>query len=811
MTTRPETTDVLTSPEIQEIATVAFIAMPHPQSEDRPTWHIRFEVMTETTQVFGVAINDEIILGRDPHQPNVVDLSPYGAITHGVSRHHLLLRPTQTHLFALELGSTNGTKRNGRNFGINTPYALNNGDILSLGKLQVMVHIVSRPQTRPGREEQEADLAEAISQIAQAITSQLDPDAVLNQVAESAMTLAAAGEASIWLVDEASGDMEMVAGYGLQDERIRYLRLSTGEETMAGQVLKSGKPLRASHKPGEDAIKVKTGYLVEALMYVPITLGGVTFGVLSVVHQQMGKEFSDRDERLLRAIADFAAIAIQNARLYQATDRALENRVRELAALNEVSRAVSASLDLQVVYTVLVQQVNKHWPVELVRLYLYDDHENMLVPLFDTPGSHLGDAITAFADFIGDILHKGEIFVSNNPAHDLADRIATREFQASETRSFAVTPLKIQNQLVGALILFNKVDGSFTDEDVRLLEGFTHPIATAIENSRLYAEAERQRRAIQSTVQVLSQPLLILDDQGNVLVANKSAKQLLEEQMAQLFEGISNGVGRTTEIKIGDQTYLSTSEHLPEVGTIVVMQNITYVKQLEQDRADFIHALSHDMKSPLTSIMGWAQLLRQMIPLDERGKQYLSKMIAAANRMLDMISQLLKTATDDISIQILKKSCELENVVRRTLADTEGAAMHKNIQLIYTQTGQPYLILADENRLYHMLLNLVDNAIKYAYEGTKIYLRVHYGEEALSIQVQDEGPGIAESDLSRIFDKYYRSAKTNAQPGVGLGLSVVQAIIEAHDGRINASNHPGGGARFTVTFPGTIRLTEERE
>ena len=337
---------------------------------------------------------------------------------------------------------TNGTKRNGRSLGVNTPYALNNGDVLALGKLQIIVHIVSRPQSRPGREEQETDLAEAISGIAQAITSQLDPDAVLNQVAESAMTLAAAGEASIWLIDEASGDLEMVAGYGLQDERVRYLRLSTGEETMAGQVVKSGKPLRASHKPGEDAIKVKTGYLVEALMYVPITLGGGTFGVLSVVHQQIGKEFTDRDERLLRAIADFAAIAIQNARLYQATDQALENRVRELAALNEVSRAVSASLDLLEVYTVLVQQVNKYWPVELVRLYLYDDQENMLVPLFDTPGSHAGDAITAFADFIGDILQKGQVFVSNNPAQDLANHIATREFQDVETRSFAVTPLK---------------------------------------------------------------------------------------------------------------------------------------------------------------------------------------------------------------------------------------------------------------------------------------------------------------------------------------------------------------------------------
>ncbi len=804
-----ETTNVLEAPEPKEVSTVAYLSMPHAHAEDRPVWHVRLELLTERNQQLGLAINDEIILGRDPNQANVVDLTPFGAAAYGASRHHLLIRPTRTHLFALELGSTNGTQRNGRSLGVNTPYALNNGDVLTLGKLQLLLHIVSRPQNRTTREEEGTDLAEAISQIAQAITSQLDPDAVLSQVAESAMTLAAAGEASIWLVDEVTGDLKMVAGFGIQDETIRHLRLSTSEETLAGQVLKSGKALRASHKPGEDQIKVKTGYLVEALVYVPLMLGGITFGVLSVVHREMGKQFTERDERILRAIADFAAIAIQNARLYQATDQALARRVQELAAINEVARTVSASLNLNEVYEVLVTQVNKHWPVEHVRLYLLDEHNKLLVPLFDRNMDSTAQPLSIFSSFIAEIVQGGQIYVTNNAVEDLADKITTKEFQGLDARSFAITPLKIQNRLVGALILFNKVDGTFTDEDTRLLQAFAHPIATAMENARLYAEAERQRLAIQLTAQILSQPLLIMDEQGTILIANDAANQLLQSSMAQLFEGISTGIGRTTELIIGSRTYLSTSEHLTDIGTIVIMQDITYVKQLEKDRAEFMHALSHDMKSPLTSIMGWAQLLRQIVPLDDRGKQYLEKMMAAANRMLDMISQMLHTATGEESIQVLKKRCDLVDVVHQTMADIEGSALHKDIKVIYQQSGQPYQILADENRLYHMLLNLVDNAIKYSPEKTQIFVRVHFGAETISLQVQDEGPGISESELPRIFDKYYRSAKTSKQPGAGLGLSVVQAIVEAHEGRIVASNHPSGGARFTVTFPSALRLPDE--
>ncbi|MBK9054491.1 MAG: hypothetical protein IPL78_27345 [Chloroflexi bacterium] len=107
------------------------------------------------------------------------------------------------------------------------------------------------------------------------------------------------------------------------------------------------------------------------------------------------------------------------------------------------------------------------------------------------------------------------------------------------------------------------------------------------------------------------------------------------------------------------------------------------------------------------------------------------------------------------------------------------------------------------------LLNLIDNAVKYSPPETSIYVRVHFGLDTLTLQVQDEGPGIPESELSRIFDKYYRSAKTNQQPGAGLGLSVVQAIVEAHEGRIIAGNYPKGGARFTITLPATLRLPEE--
>jgi two-component system phosphate regulon sensor histidine kinase PhoR len=776
-----------------------------------PVWRVRFDMVSDPAKRFGLDINGEVIFGRSKRSPEFIDLTAFGAGRLGVSRRHLMLRPTPSHLFAIDVGSTNGTYRNGRSIGFRTPSRLVNGDTLTLGRLELRVNIIERPsfQTSMLGGEPTPDLAEALSQIAKAITSQLDLNQVLNQVTETAMVLTAAGETSIWLVDENSGNLYVKAQRGIQDEKIQDMRLPIAVDTLAGQVIVSGKPLHAHRQPGEDQIKVKTHYLVEALLYVPIILGGVTLGVVSAVHRQGGKHFDKRDERLLTAIADFAAIAIQNARLYQATDEALQHRVNELSALNQVSRAVSASLDLDEVYKVLVAQVNMHWPVEAVRLYLLDEQEQSLYLHTGATDSNGTEPHELGKGIIGQTAAKGEAIFANEARSHPHYLREVDGIDGHDTISVACVPLHIQERVVGVLALLNKKDGPFTEADVSRLVAFANPVATAIENANLFKESERQRAAIMATAQTLSQPLLILDENGRVLVSNESANEILEKNMAQLFEGISHAAGRTTEILIGEQTYLASAQHLADVGTIIVMQDITYVKQLEKDRADFMHALSHDLKSPLTSIMGWAQLLEKVVSLDERGVSYVDKLVASAERMLDLINQMLQTVARGDTVDISEKACDMEHVVATVMSDAEGAALHKSIHMDFQMTGEPYHILADETRLYHMLLNLVDNAIKYSPEDTTINVRLDFRNDEIAVRVQDEGQGIPEQDLPRLFDKYYRGTEAKIQPGAGLGLSVVWAIADAHGGRVSVSNRPEGGAEFKVVLPGTLRVSSE--
>ncbi len=798
----PNSTVVATSLNRRN-ATSPYALQPNP---DQHAWLIQLELAGNPEFSLSFSVRNEVVLGRGEGE-NTIDLTAFDAANLGVSRRHILLRPTLTNLFVIDLGSTNGTLRNGLPVGVNTPYPLANEDVLTLGRLPLILKVIKRPSVQTGILRHQSDLADAQAQIAKAITSQLHLDDVLSQVVNAARWLASAGEASIWLVDEDTGEWVLESEQGMKQPPLSKMRLTVNDQTPLGQVIRSGKPLRVRRHTGEESLKMATGYMVEALLYVPITLGGVTFGVLAVAHRDQKRQFRHEDEEILAIIADYAAIAIQNARLYRVTDQALERRIKELAVLNEVARAVSASLDLNRVYDVLVEQVSKHWPVETLRLYLLDKEKKELYP-FAAAAQNGHKTVSLGQGIMGHVAQDGQMIITNDPKAHPSYEAAVDSLNHEPPQTIACVPLLVQDHIVGVLALYNKSGGYFTDEDMARLEGLANPLATAIENARLFRVVEQQRSAIQAIAQVFHQPLMIMDDKGETLVKNAAADTLMQNNLGQLFEGLRSVVGRTSEIEVGDKVYLATMQHLPEVGTIVVMQDITYVKQLEAARSEFIHVLSHDLKSPLMSIMGWAEVLRQTVKMDENGPRYVREIEEATNRMSDMIRQLLRTVAQQDAVQLLRQPCQLENIVANVFQDVQGVAHHKEIVLHLAMVGEPCTIVGDEHRLYHLFLNLIDNALKYSSPQTKVVVEIDYRPDDLAVRVQDEGPGIPDVELGRVFEKYYRGqSQLLRTSGTGLGLTGARAIAEAHGGVIAAANRPEGGAEFTVILPGSLRQT----
>jgi signal transduction histidine kinase/pSer/pThr/pTyr-binding forkhead associated (FHA) protein len=780
--------------------------------ESLQKWRIRFELVSDPEQSFGLDIYGDIEIGRgDDSGPEYVDLSRYNALELGVSRRHIRLRPSESSLMVMDLGSTNQTRKNGRPIGVNTPYALIDEDILGLGALQLRLRIIERPKSEMVAIYKKADLADALAQTAKTITSQLEFEEVLGQVVEMAMSLTDAEETAVWLVDELSGELKLVAERGIEEDSIRNIRFSI-TNSLVGKVMQSGAPHRENREATDEQIKIKTGYLAEAIILIPIALGGVPFGVLGAIQRERGRpHFSERDERLLVAIADFAAIAVQNARLYQATDQALAQRVNELATLNELSHALSSSLDLSVVYNVLVEQFRKHWDIEQVILWLViPEAEASSLVLFAEHGS--ADILQEQSQQIEKFAYQAweskqsqlaDLAIMQDPFKGM-DKESTVEIQA---RSIACLPLLIQDLPVGVLCLVGGEKGSFTPEVVTRLETIANPVATAIQNARLFSQSEQERAIINAMASALSQPLMILNEQGQLVVSNQAANDLLKLNRTEMLDGIREGKGKTTEITIGDETFLSTIEHVSEVGAIAVMQDITYLKKLESARLEFIHALAHDLRGPMSSIQIFGELLGVVEKPSQKGQEYLSAISSAAENVLKMIDQLLDIALLTEAPGSYREACNLEEIINMTVSDLEGIAVKKSITVRFRSSGESYLIMGDKTRLYRSMLNLIDNAIKYATESTVVDVMLNFDPEHITIRVLDDGEGIPEEDIPHLFEKYYRGhQKESGKTGVGLGLVLVHATVKAHDGQISVRNVEGHGAEFTITLPASLRV-----
>lgn len=327
---------------------IKYRPVPHADRADghgkRPVWRLRFSPTYELDKSLGLDLNGEVVLGRGDVGPDFVSLSLFNADELGISRRHLLLRPTDTRLFVMDLGSTNGTWCNGRSIGVNTPHSLSDGDLLRVGNLELVVRIVRRPQGHTSMLHARADLAEALPSIALALASQLNLVDVLVQSLDLARGFCNADDVAIWLNDEQTGQVHLEAEWRAGADLPEF-PTTPSEDTLVRSVLRAGKPAFMESARAEKRLLGYRGQPAGSLCYNPLTLAGVSFGVLGALRGPDRHSFDLRDQKLLAAIAELTAVAVQNARAYQSTSFIAARRAQVLAALND---ALTGELKAQV-------------------------------------------------------------------------------------------------------------------------------------------------------------------------------------------------------------------------------------------------------------------------------------------------------------------------------------------------------------------------------------------------------------------------------------------------------------------------------
>ncbi len=391
--------------------------------------------------------------------------------------------------------------------------------------------------------------------------------------------------------------------------------------------------------------------------------------------------------------------------------------------------------------------------------------------------------------------------------------------------SLLALALRHDNTHYGALWLAYDRPHQFTDDEIRFLSTLAGQTELAATNARLFLNSEIGRQRLASILASTPDPVLVTDHQRRLLLANPAAWHVLGlvgefNQGQPIDKVISNAelaqvLGSTSDEKVSAEiilpdrrVYLAIASPVVaggrRVGRVCVLRDITYFKELDQLKSEFVSTVSHDLRSPLTLIRGYATMLEMVGELNEQQSNYARKIVIGVETMTRLVNNLLDLGRIEAGIGLQIELAPVLELVDRVVNPLQMQAAMKQIQLtVENPSNTNPVIEADQALLQQALQNLVENSIKYTEPGGKIIVRIVAHEENVVFEVSDTGIGIAPVDQPRLFEKFFRGAQRTArkQQGSGLGLAIVKSIVERHGGKVWVESQLGKGSTFSILFP----------
>ena len=277
-----------------------------------------------------------------------------------------------------------------------------------------------------------------------------------------------------------------------------------------------------------------------------------------------------------------------------------------------------------------------------------------------------------------------------------------------------------------------------------------------------------------------------------------------------IYAGITKDIGRIKRgikhIAEGDFSYKIPIDSKDELGMLAQSFNSmsARLKELDDMKSEFISVVSHELKTPLTSMKEAANLLLEGIGGELQGKQkrLITIMDQGINRLLQITNELLDMSRLETgTIQLNPEIQDMNSILATFVSEMKPYADNRGVHLQVGYSNSPCLVRVDRNKILQVLTNLTHNAIKYSNEGGSVALRLNQDSNGFIIDIEDHGKGIPEDDIPLIFEKFYQSKATRGHSGIGLGLAIAKRIVEAHGGTIHAQSTVGKGSTFTFRLP----------
>ncbi len=672
--------------------------------------------------------------------------------------------------------------------------------------------------------------------IAQVLSSSLELDAVARLVVDQVYKAA---------------PVDGVLLYQWQGDRAALHLLASAPDT-AISVLPAQEEVFKQVMPDQRPARFPPTGAVEAGMWwaVPLQTQGRAVGVMAI-QEPVEHGLTRRERQLVESIARLAAVALYNAITFSQIDASLRERIIELSTIEVVSRHISATLDADEIASDVLAAVMSAIEAEVGSCLLKTNNgEYTLVARIDSQGTQPPPAIDGRRGIAGQVLSSCQpVLVPDvrlDPKHE--------ELTAGMRAQLGV-PIAREGQAIGVLYLEDSRANAFSETHIRLVKTLAEHAAIALENARLYAEIRTGRDQLQAILDSTRDAVLLFDSRGRLLQFNPVAQDMLGHSLAP-FVGRSflywlrkNGVDHMqaatgftlTQLRQyilerlrqpagiahrqfrhiqGDNVVHVNETGSPvldhqgnPVGWLLVWRDNTEERKLDMLRQEFSSMVVHDLRNPITSVIGGMAMLHDLFtetPVDtEAGSEVIGIVQNSAEHMLNLVQSLLNISRLEQSTLVM--DCESQPIadsIDRAAQSVASLALGVGIEIVVQVSDDLPPVWIDDEQILRVLINLLDNALRHTPSGGQIIIGADRQQDDLDhvvrVRVEDTGPGIPPEERSRIFDKFVQldpQRILRGHKGTGLGLAYCKLVVEAHNGHIWVQEGAVGGAAFCFTLP----------
>jgi NtrC-family two-component system sensor histidine kinase KinB len=708
-----------------------------------------------------------------------------------------------------------------------------------------------------------------MNSLSAAVSASLNLDELLEIIVYSVCQAIGCDRSAVFLMDNERGVLSLAKSQGLSEDFVRQNQNIRPDLEGKGQVVLDRYPLVVSdlrrwESPAQFASLLGQERIL-AFVDLPLRGREHVLGALTVYYDHP-HIFEESELELLRSIANQVTLALENARLYERTDRALARRVSQLAAIEEIGRELTSTLDITRVFNLVLQRAMGTTGASAGYLAVCDpdcDELELIVDSGYPPGTlerYWTDGFPTTDGIVRQVARTGKTSLAND-VRTAPNYVA----YLPDTSAQLVVPIVKDAGVLGVVALESSRSEGFSPDDVRFTTQLAELAAIAIDNARLFEQVREGRDNLQAILDSTQEAVLVIGRDNRVVLANPKIEEMSSlsaqvlvgrrvstlvaesgSQVATLLGCPDNDAEQVFDLLDATSDQVTKriyelpgppSRHIEQattpvidkdgtvVGRLIVFRDVSEERRLALMRQDLTDMIIHDLRSPLTAVIGGVQVANDLLE-SSADTSVIHHALDMANQSCNHLMSLVDSLLDISRLEAGQMPLEPHPILlpqltlsviqqMRPIAERESVTL----ELLATPTTPP--VYADYELVNRVLVNLVDNALKHSPRNTAVIIEIapeflneaqHLTDPAggeatpsaysamVRCTVSDAGPGIPNEFRLRVFERF--AQLDGRRRGKGLGLAFCRLAVQAHGGRIWVEdNADGKGSAFSFTLP----------